>query len=90
MLFCVTIWKSIRKREQPYTFLGRKLDQIPSRLPRVTERFAAYAGAQPANAVGFAPCHAKALDAQSIEPERALGLLEKSIASNSGDDGGAL
>ena len=70
--------------EQPYTFLGRMLDQIPSRLPRVTERFAAYAGAHPANAVGFL-LHAKALDAQSIEPERALGLLEKSIALNSGD-----
>ena len=70
--------------EQPYTFLGRILDQIPSRLPQVTERFAEYEAAHPTSAAGYL-LHAKALDAQSIEPEAALRLLEKSIAMNGGD-----
>jgi len=70
--------------EQPYTFLGRILDQIPSRLPQVTERFAEYEAAHPASAAGYL-LHAKALDAQSIEPEAALHLLEKSITMNPGD-----
>jgi tetratricopeptide (TPR) repeat protein len=70
--------------EQPYLFLGRFLDQIPSRLPEVTQRFAAYESAHPQSATGYL-LHAKALDAQSMEPERALGLLDKSIALNSED-----
>jgi len=70
--------------EQPYLFLGRILDQIPGRLPQVTERFAAYEAAHPASASGYL-LHARALDAQSMEPERALRLVEKSIAINSGD-----
>jgi tetratricopeptide (TPR) repeat protein len=70
--------------EQPYTFLGKMLDQIPSRLPAVTELFARYAAAHPASAAGYS-LYAKALNAQSIEVEKALGLLEKSIALNSGD-----
>jgi len=70
--------------EQPYTFLGKILDQIPSRLPQVTQRFAEYESAHPANAAGYL-FHAKALDAQSLEPETALRLLEKSIGINDGD-----
>jgi tetratricopeptide (TPR) repeat protein len=70
--------------EQPYSFLARMLDQIPSRLPQVTQRFAAYESARPANAAGYL-FHAKALDAQSLDPEAALRLLEKSIAINAGD-----
>ena len=70
--------------EQPYTFLGRILDQIPSRLPQVTGRFAGYESKHPASAEGYL-LHAKALDAQSLEPEKALLLLEKSIAMNAGD-----
>ena len=70
--------------EQPYLFLGRILDQIPSRLSTVTRRFAEYESAHPGNAAGYL-LHAKALDAQSVEPEMALGLLEKSIAINGGD-----
>ncbi len=70
--------------EQPYTFLGRILDQIPSRLPQVTGRFAEYQTAHPESAAAYL-LHAKALDAQSTEPEIALGLLEKSIALNAGD-----
>jgi tetratricopeptide (TPR) repeat protein len=70
--------------EQPYTFLGRILDQIPSRLPQVTQRFAEYETAHPASAAGYL-LHAKALDAQSLEPETALRLLEKSIAMNAGE-----
>jgi tetratricopeptide (TPR) repeat protein len=69
--------------EQPYTFLGRILDQIPTRLPQVTRRFAEYEAAHPASAAGYL-LHAKALDAQSLEPETALRLLEKSIAIDSG------
>ena len=70
--------------EQPYTFLGRILDQIPSRLPQVTQRFAEYESAHPASAAGYL-LHAKALNAQSIAAETALRLLEKSIAIDSGD-----
>jgi tetratricopeptide (TPR) repeat protein len=70
--------------EQPYTFLGRILDQIPSRLPQVTVRFAEYEAAHSANAAAYL-LHAKALDAQSLEPETALRLLEKSITMNAGD-----
>ena len=70
--------------EQPYAFLGKILDQIPSRLPQVTERFAEYEAAYPAVAAGYL-LHAKALDAQSLTPETALHLLEKSISMNAGD-----
>jgi tetratricopeptide (TPR) repeat protein len=67
--------------EQPYTFLGKMLDQIPSRLPQVTQRFAEYESAHPADAGAYL-LHAKALNAQSIEPELAMSLLKKSIAIN--------
>jgi len=70
--------------EQPYTFLGKILDQIPNQLPRVTERFAAYEVAHPASAQAFL-LHAKALDAQSREPETALHLVEKSISLDASD-----
>jgi tetratricopeptide (TPR) repeat protein len=70
--------------EQPYIFLGKILDQIPGRLPQVTLRFAEYESAHPASAAGYL-LHAKALDAQSLEPETALRLIEKSIAMNGGD-----
>lgn len=73
--------------EQPYTFLGKILDQIPARWPQVTERFAAYQGAHPASAEACL-LHARALDAQGIEPETALRLLQKSIAID-GRDGAA-
>jgi len=70
--------------EQPYAFLGKILDQIPSRLPQVTGRFAEYQSAHPASAAAYL-LYAKALDAQSLEPETALSLLQKSIAMNAGD-----
>ena len=70
--------------EQPYAFLGRFLDQIPGRLPQVTKLFAAYESAHPESAAGYF-LHAKALDAQSMEPETTLRLLDKSIALNSDD-----
>lgn len=70
--------------EQPYEFLGRFLDQIPDRLPQVAARFAAYQSAHPENA-GANLLYAKALDQQSIEPETALRLIEKSIALNGAD-----
>ena len=70
--------------EQPYAFLGRILDQIPTRLPRVTERFAEYEVKHPASAQGYL-LHAKALDAQAIEPETAMRLIRKSIEIDSHD-----
>ncbi len=70
--------------EQPYTFLGKILDQIPSRLPQVAQRSAAYQAAHPESAVGYL-LRAKALDAQSLDPETALRLLEKSLAINDAD-----
>jgi tetratricopeptide (TPR) repeat protein len=70
--------------EQPYAFLGKILDQIPSHLPLVTQRFAEYESAHPTSAAAYL-FHAKALDAQSLEPELALTLLQKSIALNAAD-----
>lgn len=70
--------------EQPYNFLGKILDQIPGRLPEVTRRFAEYESAHPGSAEAYL-LHAKALDAQAMEPETALRLLAKSIAINAGD-----
>jgi len=70
--------------EQPYLFLGKFLGQIPGRLPEVTKQFANYEAANPASATGYL-LHAKALNAQSIEPEAARILLEKSIAINGRD-----
>jgi tetratricopeptide (TPR) repeat protein len=70
--------------EQPYTFLGKILDQIPSRLPQVTQKFAEYEASHPSSATAYL-LHAKALNAQSQSPQEALRLLEKSIAINSSD-----
>jgi tetratricopeptide (TPR) repeat protein len=70
--------------EQPYEFLGKILDQIPHRLGPVTARFAEFESAHPASAMGYL-LHAKALDAQSLKPETALQLLEKSIAIDGRD-----
>ena len=70
--------------EQPYTFLGKILDQIPRHLPQVTKRFAEYEAAHPANPAAYL-LHAKALDAQSLAPETALTLLAKSIELNATD-----
>lgn len=49
-----------------------------------TVRFAEYESARPASAAAYL-LHAKALDAQSLEPEMALGLHQKSITLNAGD-----
>ncbi len=65
-------------------FLGKFLDQIPARLPEVTKRFIEYETANPASFTGYF-LHAKALNAQSIEPETARKLLEKSLAINERD-----
>ena len=70
--------------EQPYLFLGKFLGQIPNRLPEVTKQFVGYESANPASAVGYL-LHAKALNAQSIEPEIARKLLEKAISINERD-----
>ena len=61
--------------DQPYNFLGKILDQIPNQLPRVTEKFAAYQTAHPSSAQAYLR-YAKALDAQSQQPETALALLQ--------------
>jgi tetratricopeptide (TPR) repeat protein len=70
--------------DQPYLFLGRFLDQIPARLPEVTKQFVNYETANPAKSTGYL-LHAKALNAQSIEPGTAQELLEKAISLNDRD-----
>ena len=81
--FLATI-EAAPETQQPYTFLGKILDQIPSRLARVTEKFAVYQTAHPERAEAWL-LHAKALDAQSVEAEKALALIEKSIALDAGN-----
>ncbi len=70
---------------QPYTFLGKILDQIPNRLPRVAEKFAAYEAAYPERAEPWL-LHAKAVDAQAGDAAEALRLAEKAIALGAGAD----
>jgi tetratricopeptide (TPR) repeat protein len=70
--------------EQPYTFLGRFLDQIPERLPEAARRFAEYEAAHPASPVGYLQ-HARALNVQSVEPDRAAALLNQAISLNDRD-----
>jgi tetratricopeptide (TPR) repeat protein len=70
--------------EQPYLFLGRIVDQIPTRLPQAAERFAQFEAAHPASAAGYL-LHAKALNAQSLDPETVLTLLDKSLSIDSTD-----
>ncbi len=69
---------------QPYIFLGRMLDQLSDRLPEMTERFAQFELRNPKISLGYL-LHAKALIAQSIEPDKAFGLLEKSVALKEDD-----
>lgn len=69
---------------QPYEFLGKMLDQIPARLPEVTRHFVAFEQSHPNDSMAYL-LHAKALNAQVIEPEIARSLLEKSIALNGND-----
>ncbi len=64
--------------EQPYQFLGKSLDQIPQRLPDVTRVFRQYVAAHPTSSLGYV-LEAKALNAQSLEPEKAQKLIEKAI-----------
>lgn len=70
---------------QPYTFLGKILDQIPKRLPQVTEKFAAYEAAHPERAEAWL-LHAKAVDAQAGDAAEALRLAEKAIGLGAGAD----
>jgi tetratricopeptide (TPR) repeat protein len=70
--------------EQPYVFLGRILDRIPSRLPQATQRFERYQAAHPASATGYL-LHAEALDAQAADPELALRLLQRSVSIDDSD-----
>jgi tetratricopeptide (TPR) repeat protein len=70
--------------EQPYTFLGKFLDQIPERLPELTKVFAAYAAANPAKATGYF-LQAKAMNQQAIDPAGAQKLLEKAISIDDHD-----
>jgi tetratricopeptide (TPR) repeat protein len=67
--------------EQPYVFLGKFLDQIPLRLPELTKKFIEYETANPSKSAGYF-LHAKALNAQSAEPETARKLLEKALGIN--------
>lgn len=72
------------QERQPYVFLGRMLDQIPERLPEVTQLFIVFEKAHPEDYEGFL-LHARALDAQRLEPDTARRLLEKAIALNDSD-----
>jgi tetratricopeptide (TPR) repeat protein len=67
--------------EQPYVFLGKFLDQIPLRVPELTKKFIEYETANPSKSTGYF-LHAKALNAQSAEPETARKLLEKALGIN--------
>ena len=69
--------------KQPYLFLGKILEQIPSRLPEATAQFEALERLYPADYEGYL-LHAKALNATGARPELAQKLLEKSIAINGG------
>lgn len=70
--------------ERPYVFLGRFLGQIPDRLPELTQEFIRFETAHPEKATGYL-LHAKALNAQSIEPETAGKLLDKALSLDDGD-----
>jgi tetratricopeptide (TPR) repeat protein len=70
--------------DQPYVFLGKFLDQIPARLSEVAKAFIDYENAHPASATGYR-LHAKALNAQSIEPDLSRKLLEKAISIDDRD-----
>ncbi len=70
--------------EQPYVFLGRFPDQVASRLPEITRKFAAYEKANPGNYLGYF-LHAKALNAGSGDTAMSLKLLEKALSLNSKD-----
>src|SRR5665213_1163379 len=52
--------------EQPYLFLGKMLDQIPSRLPQAARCFAQYESLHPASAIGYL-LHAKGSDRASCQ-----------------------
>lgn len=69
---------------QPYLFLGKFLDQVPARLPEITKHFLAFEKANPDNFAGYY-LHAKALNAQSAEPETTIVLLKKAAAMNDRD-----
>jgi len=65
--------------EQPYSFLGRIIDHAGARLLEIEKLFAAYAKANPKNAVSQF-LYAKAINASSGDPAAAEALLRKSIA----------
>ena len=65
--------------EQPYVFLGKMLDQVPAKVPGLTALFAGYEKAHPDNYAGYL-LHAKALMAQSSEPDLPAALLRKACS----------
>ena len=69
--------------KQPYFFLGKMLDQIPSRLEEATRVFALYERNNPSDFEGYL-LHAKSLDARGVEPETARKLLDRAIAMEPG------
>jgi tetratricopeptide (TPR) repeat protein len=71
-------------QEQPYLFLGRFLDQVPARVPVILTHAVAFETAHPESAAGWL-LHARALNAQIAEPEKAAALLEKSLEINGRD-----
>ena len=71
--------------EQPYAFLERYWIRFRPGCRRWRAGSPSTNWRHPASATGHL-LHAKALDAQAIEPETALRLLEKSIAIQPGDE----
>lgn len=71
---------------QPYTFLGKFVDQIPGRLAEVTQHFIAFEKAHPEDYTGYY-LHAKALNAQSLDAGAAVTLLRKAVNINDSDAG---
>lgn len=71
------------KEKQPYLFLGKILEQIPSRLPEATTQFESLERLYPAVYEGYY-LHAKALNAAAASPDTARKLLERSIAISGG------
>lgn len=70
--------------EQPYTFLGKMLDQAGPHLPEITKVYEAWAARDPHNAKAQLLL-AKALLAANSRDERAQTLLEKSISLDAND-----
>jgi tetratricopeptide (TPR) repeat protein len=67
--------------EQPYTFLGKMLEQAEDRLPRIKETFAVL---EKSNPDSFLSCYLLAKATALEDPARSEALYRKSIHLNDG------